>query len=71
MAMRVLAVVVGIVGLYFAIWHSGVPFNHFEVFGRGFGGQHTVHAIIGLALLVVAVWLWLRARKLTAATMAR
>lgn len=68
MAMKVVAVIVGIVGLYFDIWHSGVPFNHFAVFGREFGSQHTIHAVIGLILLIVAAWLWMRASAMQPAT---
>jgi uncharacterized membrane protein len=66
--MKVVAVIVGIVGLYFDLWHSGVPYSHFAVFGQGFGSQHTIHAVIGLILLIVAAWLWMRASATAPAT---
>jgi hypothetical protein len=66
-AQKIVAVVVGVVGLYLNIWHSNpLPFNHFQVFGGGqggFGSQHYIHSIIGLALIAVAVWLWTRAAR--------
>ncbi len=68
--MKVVAVVVGVVGLYLDIWHSGVPGNHFQVFGQPFGPQHTAHAVIGLILLIVAAWLWMRAGKMATKTSA-
>ncbi len=67
MAQRIVAVVLGIVGLYLNIWHtSPLPFDHYSVFGRGFGEQHSLHAFIGLVLIAAAVWLWLRARNVAA-----
>lgn len=67
MALRVVAIVFAIVGLYFDLWHSPpLPFNHFQVFGRGFGAQHSIHAFIGLILIVAAYWLWMRARAMSA-----
>ena len=66
MAQRITAVVLGIVGLYLDLWHSApLPFNHFQVFGRDFGSQHSIHSIIGLVLIVAAAWLWMQARKAT------
>ena len=63
MARRIVAIVLAIVGLYLDLWHSPpLPFNHYQVFGRGFGTQHTVHSVIGLVLIVAAYWLWTRAR---------
>ncbi|MDE3112836.1 MAG: hypothetical protein KGN00_03070 [Chloroflexota bacterium] len=63
MAQRVVAAVFAVVGLYLDLWHSApLPFNHFQVFGRGFGAQHSVHSAIGLILIVAAYWLWTRAR---------
>ena len=59
-AWRILIVLLAVVGLYFAVWHSGLPFNHFEVFGRGFGVQHSAHSVIGLVLLGAALWLYRR-----------
>ena len=64
---RLVISLLALVGLYFAVWHTGVPFNHFEVFGRGFGAQHTAHAVIGLALLGAALWLYTRYWKKKAA----
>lgn len=58
--MRIVIVVLALVGLYLALWHSGVPLSHFDVFGRGFGSQHTIHAAIGLVLLGAAEWLRLK-----------
>lgn len=67
MAQRVVAVVLGIVGLYLDLWHSApLPFNHFEVFGRGFGAQHSLHSLIGLVLIGAAVWLWMQAKRTAA-----
>jgi uncharacterized membrane protein len=70
MPQKIVAVVVGVVGLWLNTWHSAsLPFNHFAVFGGGrdgFGAQHSLHSLIGLVLIVLAVWLWLRARKATA-----
>ena len=64
MAQRVVAVIVGIIGLYLDIWHSNpLPFNHRVVFGPDFGTQHWLHSIIGLALLILAAWLWFRAPR--------
>ena len=69
MAQRVVAVVIGLVGLYLNIWHSSpLPGNHFAVFGPGFGAQHWLHSIIGLALLIVAAWLWIRTTGTRTAT---
>ena len=67
MGWRILVVALAAVGLYFALWHSGVPLNHFEVFGRGFGGQHTAHSVLGLVLLGAALWLYMRYWKKKAA----
>lgn len=62
MARRIVAVLIGLVGLYLDLWHSApLPFNHFQVFGRGFGSQHSIHSAIGLILIVAAYWLWTRA----------
>ncbi|HVR88406.1 MAG TPA: hypothetical protein VHG53_02545 [Candidatus Limnocylindria bacterium] len=68
--MKVVAVVVGVVGLYLDLWHSQVPGNHFQAFGQPFGPQHTAHAVIGLILLIVAAWLWMRAGKMATKTSA-
>jgi hypothetical protein len=50
-AQKIVAVVVGVVGLYLNIWHSNpLPFNHFQVFGcgqGGFGSQHYIHSLQG------------------------
>lgn len=61
--MRIVIVVVALVGLYLAVWHSGVPLSHFEVFGgrnNPFASQHTIHAVVGVILLGAAEWLRLR-----------
>ena len=67
MAQKGAAVIVGLVGLWLNIWHSPpLPFNHFQVFGGGrdgFGNMHYLHSIIGLVLIALAVWLWMRAAK--------
>jgi uncharacterized membrane protein len=69
MVQRIVAVVVGVVGLYLAIWHTNpLPFNHFQVFGRDFGSQHSIHSVIGLVLLAVALWLWMKAKQARAST---
>ena len=68
MVLKVVAIVVGVVGLYLDLWHSGVPGNHFALFGQPFGPQHTAHAVIGLILLIVAAWLWMRAGKMAKTT---
>jgi hypothetical protein len=66
-AQRVVAVILGIVGLYLDLWHtSPLPFDHYTVFGPGFGEQHSLHSFIGLVLLIAAVWLWMRARGVAA-----
>jgi len=68
MAQKAVAVVVGVVGLYLDIWHSSpLPYNHFVVFGGGrdgFGSQHWLHSIIGLVLIALAIWLWMRASRM-------
>ena len=69
MVQRIVAVVVGVVGLYLTIWHTNpLPFNHFQVFGRDFGSQHSIHSVIGLVLLAVALWLWMKAKQARAST---
>ncbi len=68
MAQRVVAVVLGIVGLYLDLWHGPLPFDHYSVFGRGFGEQHSLHSFIGLVLIAAAVWLWMRAGTVAART---
>ena len=69
MAQRIVAVVVGVVGLWLNLWHSSpLPFNHFAVFGGGrdgFGSMHSLHSLIGLVLIAAAVWLWMRATQRT------
>ena len=66
--LKVVAIIVGVVGLYLNIWHNMVPGNHFQVFGPGFGAQHVLHAAVGLILLGVAAWLWIRADRAVATT---
>lgn len=68
MVLKVVAIIVGLVGLYLDLWHSDFPGNHFQAFGRPFGAQHTAHAVIGLILLIVAAWLWMRAGKMAKTT---
>ena len=63
MALRLVAAVLGIVGLYLNTWHNNVPFSHFEVFGREFGSNHVMHSIVGLILLAAAAWLWMRSTR--------
>ena len=67
MAQKVVAVVIGVVGLWLNIWHgASLPLNHFSVFGGGrdgFGAQHSLHSVIGLVLIALAVWLWMRTSK--------
>ena len=67
MAQRIVAVVVGLGGLWLNAWHSApLPFNHFVVFGGGrdgFGSMHWLHSLIGLVIISVAVWLWMRASR--------
>ena len=64
MAVRAVAVIILVVGLYLNLWHSNpLPFNHFQVFGRDFGSQHWIHSMIGLAFIITAVWLWVQANK--------
>ena len=61
MILRAADIVAGIVGLYLDIWHSNVlPFSHNAV---GLGNNHSIHAVVGLALLILAAWLWVRAGK--------
>jgi len=61
MILRAAAIVVGIVGLYLDVWHSNVlPFSHNAV---GLGNNHSIHAVVGLVLLILAAWLWVRAGK--------
>ena len=67
MGWRIVISLLALVGLYFALWHTGVPLNHFEVFGRGFGAQHTGHSVLGLVLLGAAAWLSMRYWKKKAA----
>jgi hypothetical protein len=38
------------------------------VFGRDFGSQHSIHSVIGLVLLAVALWLWMKAKQARAST---
>ena len=72
MVQKVVAIVIGVVGLWLNTWHGGaLPFNHFAVFGGGrdgFGAQHYIHSIIGLVLIALALWLWMRAKAATAGT---
>lgn len=67
MAQKVIAAIIGVVGLWLNTWHgAALPFNHFAVFGGGrdgFGAQHYMHSIIGLVLIALAVWLWMRASR--------
>ena len=63
MAMRVITIIVGVAGLCLSVWHTGVPLSHFEVFGgrnSPFASQHTVHAVVGVALMGLALWLKVR-----------
>ncbi|CAN5175053.1 hypothetical protein BH18CHL2_BH18CHL2_00950 [soil metagenome] len=61
--LRVIAGIVGIVGLYLKLWHNNVPGSHFAVFGQGFGTQHVLHSVVGLVLLGVATWVWIRSSR--------
>ncbi len=70
MLWRAATVVIALVGLYLALWHTGVPLSHFDVFGRPFGSNHTVHAAVGIVLLGVAEWLRLHYWNATSAVRA-
>jgi hypothetical protein len=69
MLMRVIAIVLGVVGLYLNIWHGQalggganlLPFSHNAI---GLGTNHTLHSVVGLILIGAAVWLWVRAPKM-------
>ena len=75
MAQRIVAVIVGLPGLWLNTWHSApLPFNHFAVFGGGrdgFGSMHSLHSFIGLAIIAAAIWLWFRASRPSQATAAQ
>ena len=72
MAQIAIAVVIGVVGFWLNTWHNNpLPFNHFAVFGGGrdgFGNMHYLHSMIGLVLIALAVWLWMRATRKAAPT---
>lgn len=58
LAMKVLAIVLAVAGLYLAVFHGGfMPLNHQSV---GLGNNHTIHGAIGVVLLSAGAWLWFK-----------
>ena len=53
-------VVIGLVGVYFLIFHTDpLPFNHDSI---GLPPFHVVHSIFGIILLAVAAYLWRKSK---------
>lgn len=56
----IVTVVIGLVGVYFLIFHTDpLPFNHDSI---GLPPFHVVHAIFGIILLAVAAYLWRKSK---------
>lgn len=49
-----------VAGAYFLVFHKDVPLSHEDV---GLGEMHLLHDVIGIVLLVVAAFVWWRARR--------
>jgi len=47
-------------GIYFVVWHyPPLPGNH----EAWLGTNHIVHAVIGIVLIIGAVWIWRSGRR--------
>ena len=58
-AQYVIAAIVGLLGLFYAVMPHSVHINS----GIGFGLPHTAHLLIGVVLVIVAIVIFVMARK--------
>ena len=58
-AKYVIAAVVGLLGLFYAVMPHSVHINS----GIGFGLPHTAHLLMGVVLIIVAIVIFVMARK--------
>ena len=59
-------VVLGLVGVYFLVFHtSPLPLNHEAI---GLGNAHVAHGIFGIILIAVAVYMWRKSKKTNSQT---
>ena len=58
-------VVLIIAGLYFLLFHSGLPPVDHEAVGLGTGSSHFGHAIFGIVLIAGAFLVWRKSRMVT------
>ena len=57
----IVPVVLGLVGIYFLIFHTEpLPFNHDSI---GLPPFHVVHGIFGIILLASAAYLWHKSKN--------
>jgi hypothetical protein len=54
-----IAAIVGLIGLFYAIMPHSVHINS----GIGFGLPHTAHLLIGVVLIIVAIAIYMMAKK--------
>ena len=54
-----IAVIAGLLGLFYALMPHSVHINS----GMGFGLPHTAHLLIGIVLIIVAIVVFVMARK--------
>ena len=58
-AKYIIAAIVGLLGLFYAVMPHSVHINS----GIGFGLPHTAHLLIGVVLVIVAIVIFMMARK--------
>ena len=58
-AKYIIAAIVGLLGLFYAVMPHSVHINS----GIGFGLPHTAHLLIGVVLVIVAIVIFVMARK--------
>ena len=58
-AKYVIAAVVGLLGLFYAVMPHSVHINS----GIGFGLPHTAHLLMGVVLIIVAIAIFVMAKK--------
>ena len=58
-AKYVIAAIVGLLGLFYAVMPHSVHINS----GIGFGLPHTAHLLMGVVLIIVAIVIFVMARK--------
>ena len=58
-AKYIIAAIVGLLGLFYAVMPHSIHINS----GIGFGLPHTAHLLIGVVLVIVAIVIFVMARK--------